>query len=109
VLAQVGRALFSQPLKIRVLIPRLLAEQAVASWERDESGTELPSPESREQAAVRDRAATLSLIGLSIQIGGVEDGDNVALDLDAWYIGHALDAADEDGFLGDLIGNKESG
>jgi hypothetical protein len=60
VLAQIGRVLFSQPLRVSVRIPRHLAEEAVASWVRDDSGENLPSPESPEQSAIRDRAATLS-------------------------------------------------
>jgi hypothetical protein len=102
VLAQVGRALFPQRLKVQVRIPRQLADQAIASWERDDSGAHLPSPEPSEQAAIRDRGATLSLIGLSVQQGGIEDGEDVVVDLDAWYIGNALNAAEQEGLLTDV-------
>ncbi len=45
VLAEIGRILFSQNLDVQVRIPRSLAEQAVASWEREDTGISLPSPE----------------------------------------------------------------
>jgi len=99
VLAEIGRALFSQPLDVKVRIPRKLAERTVASWEREDRGIGLPSPESPEQWRIRDRAASLSLIRLTIQRDDVEDGDDVVLPLHAWYVGNALDAADQDGFL----------
>ena len=99
VLAEIGRALFSQNLDVQVRIPRQLADRAVASWEREDTGIGLPSPESPEQQRIRHRSATLSLIGLSVQQFGVEDGDEVVLPLYAWYAGDALNAADEDGGL----------
>jgi len=102
VLAQIGRSLFSQRLKVSVRIPRHLAKEAVDSWERESSGEDLPSPESPAQSAIRDRGATLSLIGLSVQRDGVEDDDHVVVDLDAWFIGNALNAADQDELLGDV-------
>jgi hypothetical protein len=49
----------------------------------------------------RDRAATLSLIGQSIQRDGVEDGNDVLLPLDAWHVGNALNAAEQENLLGD--------
>ncbi len=84
-------------------IPRHLAAAAVDAWDRDDSGGILPSPEGPEQSATRDRGASLALIGLAIQQGGVEDGDEVVVDLDAWFVGNALNAADEDDLLKDLI------
>jgi hypothetical protein len=62
VLAQIGRSLSSQLLTVSVSIPRDLAKEAVDSWEREDSGGVVPSPESPGQATIRDRAATLSLI-----------------------------------------------
>lgn len=73
----------------------------MAAWERDDSGGELVS-ENPQQRAIRHRAATLALIGLTVQEDGVAEGDEVAVELDAWYIGHALDAAEDDGLLGDV-------
>jgi hypothetical protein len=35
ILAEIGREMFLQPTKIMVRIPRHLAEQARAAWERD--------------------------------------------------------------------------
>jgi hypothetical protein len=102
VLAQLGRSLFSQRLKVSVRIPKHLAKEAVDSWERDDSGN-LPSPESPEQATIRDRAATLGLIGLSVQQDGLEDGEEVVVDLDAWFVGNALNAADQDNLLRDVL------
>lgn len=102
VLAQVGRSLFTQRRKVSVRIPKHLAREAVKSWERDDSGN-LPSPESAEQAAIRDRAATLGLIGLSVQQDGVEDGDELVVELDAWFVGNALNAADQDNLLRDVL------
>jgi hypothetical protein len=101
-LAQLGRSLFSQRLKVSVRIPKHLAKEAVDSWERDDSGN-LPSPESPAQAAIRDRAATLGLIGLSVQQDGVEDGDEIVVDLEAWNVGNALNAADQDNLLRDVL------
>jgi hypothetical protein len=99
VLAELGRVLFAQDLEVRVRIPRQLAERAVASWEREDTGIGLPSPESPKQRRIRDRSATLSLIGLSISNAGVQEGDDVVLLLDSWYVGNALDAADQEDLL----------
>jgi len=103
VLSQIGRSLYSQRRTVTVRIPKLLAVAAVESWERDDSGGALPSPESPEQSAVRDRGASLALIGLTIQEAGVDEGDEVVVDLDAWFVGNALTAADQDDLLKDLI------
>lgn len=106
VLAQIGAALFPQPTRVRVCLPRALADLAVAAWARDEDGDHAaaPSQESAEQATARHRAGTLALIGLAIETasGGIPAGDNVLADLDAWHIGSALDAADHAGLLASL-------
>ena len=93
-LEDVGRALVGEARRVRVRLPRALAVAAVASWEREDPNGELPA-ETPEQWTVRDRAATLSLIGLSIADSGVWEGDGVVVDLDAWFIGNALQAAEE--------------
>ena len=103
VLAQIGRSLFPQRRTISVRIPRHLAAAAVQGWERGDSGGNLPSPESPEQSVTRDRGASLALIGLAIQQCGVEDGEDVVVDLDAWFVGNALNAADQEDLLKDLI------
>lgn len=95
-LAEIGRELLGQVTRVSVRLPRLLAEAAVASWDRDSRDEELPT-ETPEQWGTRDRAATLSLIGPSITDEGVWEGDEVVVDLDAWFIGNALQAADDAG------------
>jgi hypothetical protein len=42
ILAEIGREMFLQPTKITVRIPRQLAEQARAAWERDDYKGPLP-------------------------------------------------------------------
>jgi hypothetical protein len=101
VLAAIGRAFFPQNLRVAVRLPKQLAERAVAAWERDGSEDQLPA-ETPEQTAARHRAASLGLIGLTLQQRGIDEGDEVAVELDAWYIGQALDAAHDDGLLTDL-------
>jgi hypothetical protein len=98
-LAQIGRAIFGQPTSVSVRLPRSLAETALAAWQRD-TGNEPPvPPETPEQRHVRYRAAALGLIGLSIESGGIVEGDEVVVDIDAWHIGDAYRAAGEDGLL----------
>lgn len=93
-LEEIGRELLGQVTRVSVRLPRVLAEAAVASWDREDGDEELPA-ETSEQWATRDRAATLSLIGLSIADRGVWEGGEVVVDLDAWFIGNALQAADD--------------
>jgi hypothetical protein len=108
VLAQIGRALYVQPTRIAVRLPKELADQALASWQRDnDEGMSLPDQESAAQSKARDDAATLSLIGLSIQDDGAVDGDEVTVDLDAWDIGQALQSADDAGLLRGLLTSEQ--
>ncbi len=102
-LAEIGRALFPQRLVVRVRVPRDLVAQAIESWEREEPAHSLnhPGNESPEERQARHRSATLALIGCSANEGGELDGDDVVVELDAWFVGSALDAADEDGLLRD--------
>jgi hypothetical protein len=99
VLAQIGRVLFDQPAKLIVSLPRDLAERALASWRR--SGIERSlREESPEQRMIRHRAGFLGLIGLSIEhSGGLRESEDVMVELDAWYVGAALEAADDLGLL----------
>ena len=97
-LAEIGRHLLAQPTRVSVRVPRALADRAVAAWEREEADSPVP-PETVEQATIRDRAATLSLVGLSIEDRGAIDGDDVVVELDAWYIGNSLQAADDEGLI----------
>jgi hypothetical protein len=101
-LALVGRALFPQRTRIQVRLPASLANEAVAAWQRDGYSDDLPDHETAEQRRARSRAATLSLFGLSVEERGVVEGDEVVVELDAWFIGHALAAADDDGLLRDI-------
>ena len=98
-LAEIGRCLHAQNLRVSVRLPAALAAEAVAGWER-EHVDEIVEDETVEQPLIRHRAGALALIGLGITERGILDGhDSVMVDLDAWQIGNALDAADERGFL----------
>jgi hypothetical protein len=93
VLGDVGRHLTRAELPpVTVRLPRALAEQAVAAWERDSSGP--LEPEDLEQYVCRHRAGTLALIGLSIVEGGKWADNDVEVALDPVFIGLAVDAAD---------------
>jgi hypothetical protein len=92
-LAQVGAAIFPQATKVRVRLPRNLADLALAAWQRDDDSSS--GPEATEQRAARHQAGTLALIGLCIEQTGQPDNDEVVCELDSWYIGMALDAADD--------------
>jgi hypothetical protein len=103
ILAEIGRCLFTQDLRVKVRLPADLAAKALASWQRDESDAPQLAEETDAQRIVRHRAGMLGLIGLSIESeSSVHDGD-VVLDLDAWFIGSALEAADESGLLEGLL------
>jgi len=95
VLGELGSVLVTASLpQVEVRLPRHLAEQAVAAWERDDNEGAL-DPEIFEQRMQRHRAATLSLIGLSIAERGRWEGNEVIVELDPVFIGLAADAADD--------------
>ena len=98
-LAGIGASLAKQPREIEVRIPRALADSAVAAWRRDDVGDVTGVEESCEQRVVRHRAAALALIGLAIEERGRVDDDHVVVKLDAWFIGDALNAADDEGMI----------
>jgi hypothetical protein len=101
-LAAIGRSIFGQRTRVTVRLPRDLADRALAAWRREEGdGRPLP-PGTREQRAVRHKAAAVGLIGLSIENGFQPDGDEVVVELDAWQIGDAYNAADDAGLLRDV-------
>jgi hypothetical protein len=106
VLGQIGRAVFPQPTSIRARLPRVLADLAAAAWARDEDDAENAAPreEVPEQTTARHQAGRLALIGLSIERagGGMPAGDDVLVDLEAWNIGCAFDAAEDAGLLAGL-------
>jgi len=62
---------------VEVIIPRVLADRAVSAWQRTDSAAQPGSDFHYE-------AATLALIGQSIEARGVEDGGQVIYKLDAW-------------------------
>jgi hypothetical protein len=70
----------------------------VAAWQHDEDPGNL-AQETVEQESVRGDAATLALIGQSIEETGIDEGDDVLFRLDAWILGVALEAADKAGRL----------
>jgi hypothetical protein len=93
VLGRIGAVLFPQDTKLSVRLPKELAGLALAAWNREERD----GPAEREtagQRTVRERAAYLALIGLCIENTAQPDGDDIICDLDAWYIGGALRAAE---------------
>ncbi len=101
-LAQIGRSLFSQDLRVRVKLPADLARDASAAWAHDDFGD--TEGESESARRIRHRAGSLALIGLAVDERGVPaEGDQIEVEIDAWQIGSALDAADERGLLSDLI------
>ena len=98
-LAEIGRHLFEQDLRVAVRLPADLAARALTGWQRDDLGDLIPE-ESPADRAIRQDAAALALIGLAIEARSTpEDGDNVTVALDAWQIGTALDAAEQRGLL----------
>ena len=90
-LAAIGAHLEPQVSRIRVRLPRSLAELAVAAWNREELGQ--IGEESREEYELRNDAAELALIGLAISERGVWDGPEATVDLDVVHIAAALRAA----------------
>ena len=94
-LGEIGAVLVQADIpRFEVRLPRALAEKALAAWQREIDEAPL-DPESYEQRAQRHRAATLALIGLSIQNSGRWEDEHVVVDLSANLIGVAVDAADD--------------
>jgi hypothetical protein len=93
VLGQIGAILFPQDTSLSVRVPKELAALALEAWNRDEQSRPAGA-ETAEQRAVRERAAYLALIGLCIENTAQPDGDDIVCDLDSWYIGGALQAAE---------------
>jgi hypothetical protein len=107
-LAQVGAAVFLQPTRVSVRLPGELAGLALAAWRQDSDSRPL-GPETPEQRITRRRAGALALIGLCIEKTGRPDQDKVVCELDSWYLGQALDAAEDRGLLADLIRTASRG
>jgi hypothetical protein len=90
VLAAIGAHLDAQIGRIKVRLPRSVAESAVAAWDHEELGR--VGEESREEYELRDDAAELAFIGLAISSRGVWDAEEVVVDLDVVQIAAALRA-----------------
>jgi len=113
ILGEIGQVLFPQDTKLSVRLPRELADRALAAWHRDldapgaapmveqtpEQTPEETPEETPEQRLTRTRAAYLALIGLCIENTAQPSGDDVLCELDACYIGSALEAAEAQGLL----------
>jgi hypothetical protein len=99
VLGEIGRILFPQDTQLSVRLPKDIADQALAAWRRDEPGAARMVDETPEQRLIRTRAAYLALIGLCVENTGQPSGDEVICELDALYIGGALEAAEAQGLL----------
>jgi hypothetical protein len=97
-LHELAQQLLPQSPKVQVRLPRELADRAVAAWQREEDPGNLRQ-ETAEERTLRNDAATLALIGQSVEETGIEDGDDVLFKLDAWILGVALEAADKAGRL----------
>jgi hypothetical protein len=62
--------------------------------------------ETPEQTRLRRRSGSLALIGLAVIERGIVDGDDVVVEIDAWQVGAALEAADDAGLLQDALGRR---
>jgi hypothetical protein len=95
-LHEIGRYLSREAHPVRVRLPRRLTDEAISAWLRDDGET-IPVAETQEQYRIRSAAATLALIGLALENGFDESGDELVFELDAWQVGAALEAADNAG------------
>ena len=103
-LARVGAQLFEQELRLTVRLPRILAEKAVASlgarrqrlsWARKYRSCTF-SPTRRDAGAYR------SVYRRDRPLGGQRGSRR----LDAWFIGSALDAADDAGLINAAVNDQ---
>ena len=95
-LGRIGEVLVRADMpKVEVRLPRELAEAAVEAWERDDDVSDTGPAETCEERVARSRAASLSLIGLSITERGRWNGDEVVVALSPIFIGNAVEAADD--------------
>jgi len=93
-LSEVGRLLLVQEPRVTVRLPRGVAQQVLAAWQRDDDEGDIQT-ESPPERRTRTRAGTLALIGLSVEQNGRLEGEEVVVDLAAWHVGLALEAADD--------------
>lgn len=81
-LGRIGEVLVHADMpKVEVRLPRELADAAVEAWERDDDVSDTGREETCEERVARSRAASLSLIGLSITERGRWDGDEMVVTL----------------------------
>jgi hypothetical protein len=96
-LASIGAHLVAAGVpKVEVRLPAELGRQAVEAWDRDDEQDGSVATETREQAVVRHKAATLALIGLSISESGRFEGEEVIVTLSADLVGSAVAVSDDD-------------
>jgi hypothetical protein len=87
-----ARRLVGLPAEAQVQLPQYLAVAALAAWERDETD-DLPAVETADQEMLRDHAATLALIGLTMQETADLTRDPVTVRLAPDLVANALKAA----------------
>lgn len=96
VFAALGAELSTSSRPVRVRVPRALAESAVDASRRGERDNQV-SDETSGQRAERHNASTLASIGVAIAEEGRWTEEHVEVELDAWHVGLALEAADKAG------------
>ncbi|MCW2527671.1 MAG: hypothetical protein JWM76_2531 [Pseudonocardiales bacterium] len=89
----IGDELRSQDSSHSVKLSKEICAQAVAAWNRNESGT-LADPETERQREVRNNSGVLALIGLAISDEGYAVGDHIAVALPPDLVQLAIAAAD---------------
>lgn len=100
VLARIGAALYKMDTRVAVTLPSDLADAAVTAWKREDPEPRSELVETEAQRTVRHRAGTLALIGAAFaERSHAGSSDQVGVDLDAWFVGLALEAADEHGLI----------
>lgn len=97
VLSEIGRSLFDEDPTSTVHIPSHLAKAAVDAWERDDHDEQHCRSPTEER--LRHDAAALALIGLAITERGRAGSGTVSVEISAWQVGTALDAADRRNLL----------
>ena len=97
-LALIGAAVFKQDIKVRVKLPKELADAAIAAWQREDADSEdlHLHEELLHEKLIRNRAGTLALIGATLEGAPIEiHSDFVIAEIDVWHVGEALQAAED--------------
>jgi hypothetical protein len=92
VLAEIGGCLSGQLEPVVVRLPRRLAADALAAWERTEEDP--IGPESPEQEIMRAFAATLALIGLAVEQTDITGEGEVSISLTPQQVAGSVFAAE---------------